>query len=438
MAFQAIKPYAVAVGVGDLDTDFETGLVYDDPVAFGDGSVVDDSDSSWLELGSYRDSSNAQHVETVVADFEAPAGATPTAMLVQIRARNSADVLGDDPGASRLFYVRLSDTATNDTYAYQALGNVAAANWWAGPLTEAGVSEPTWFSGWWQNHPDMSNPSDAGDWYDLTSDPAAAAALVAGTLRLTFAWRWIGDDTFSRRAWIDVFEVRLLLAGPGCSTDLPMQLTEWTADDVVGENPVGDSSDETYVAMSEETMSPSQYALGSLPLLEEPVADRAVAVTMNVRVASTTSHSSGTVPMEVVLYETTDWGTAGNYIVSFRNALQYWTVPQTGGGIQTFAVTPTDADYDYEGSSLDEVISTLAAGAWVSVKSERAGGDVHATTLTLYDAWLTVHYTCFGRLRRRPLRQHPRSDGLGISSARRVDADRSMQSTLRRGGGVYF
>ena len=43
-----------------------------------------------------------------------------------------------------------------------------------------------------------------------------------------------------------------------------------------------------------------------------------------------------------------------------------------------------------------------------------------------------------GRLRRRPLRQFPRDDGLGMSSARRVDANRSMQASLRRGGGVYF
>ena len=42
------------------------------------------------------------------------------------------------------------------------------------------------------------------------------------------------------------------------------------------------------------------------------------------------------------------------------------------------------------------------------------------------------------RLRHRPLRQHPRSDGLGTSAARRLDGDRAMQSTLRRGGGVYF
>lgn len=43
-----------------------------------------------------------------------------------------------------------------------------------------------------------------------------------------------------------------------------------------------------------------------------------------------------------------------------------------------------------------------------------------------------------GRLRRRPLRQFPRSDGLGMSSALRQDGNRSMQASLRRGGGTYY
>lgn len=39
---------------------------------------------------------------------------------------------------------------------------------------------------------------------------------------------------------------------------------------------------------------------------------------------------------------------------------------------------------------------------------------------------------------RRPLRLFPRSDGLALSSARRVDANRSQQASLRRAGGTYI
>lgn len=206
MATLVLIPFAFALGGGNL-SDLESGMVYDTPPAIGDGGLDDDSDVTGAELGAYG--VDPGHIEAVTADFRTPPGIVPTAALVQIRARNNAEVVASPPTETRLLYARLSDTVTDASYNVQALGNVPPEAWWAGPLTVAEVTTPTWYTGWYQNHPDLEDPTDAGNWFELSGFPDAAAALMDDGLRVTLGWRWLGG---ARLAWVDLFEVRLLIA----------------------------------------------------------------------------------------------------------------------------------------------------------------------------------------------------------------------------------
>lgn len=191
----------LAIGAGDV--------VNDTPPA--GGSVADGDDGTWVQLGGYIDSSGNKHVESWAADFTSTG--QPFALVLQVRLKTDADVFGAPPSPSlNDCPVRLGDTTGTDFGLIPNLrwtnvksGTVASATTYTwGVLGDIETADPV----------DETTPSDAAGWivFDPTSD--IGTALTGDGLRFTFGCFWDGDDTNPdvRRAWIDLMEMRLIVA----------------------------------------------------------------------------------------------------------------------------------------------------------------------------------------------------------------------------------
>lgn len=193
-------------------TDVGTGDVIEDaPVLVGGGSVADGSDATYAQLGGYVDSDGFRHAESIAADFFYD-GVTPVALVLQVRLRTDDDVLlspvtpalNDNPAI-----LSTVDNVIIDTLDLR----------WA-EVKEGLVGSPTWYTwavqGDIENVPpvDLDDPTDAGGWFPIEPGDDAYTALTGDGLRFTFGAFWNGDDTNPdiRRAWIDLYEMRLIVA----------------------------------------------------------------------------------------------------------------------------------------------------------------------------------------------------------------------------------
>jgi hypothetical protein len=204
---------AAPLGIG---TSWE---ILDPPTYFGSGSLTDDSDDSGATLGAEFDISSNHHGEPVALWFKTPDGFDPTAFLIQMRARNNEDVRDTPPpDSSRQVhtYVSSADGSTvfDVEFTSPGGGNPSPIS----PLLLAEVAVANDYTWWGSNGAasiDLDNPTQAGGWYqlDFTGDPGDKAALTGDGLRLDLGVYVSGAAGDPHLNWIDLFEVRLLVAG---------------------------------------------------------------------------------------------------------------------------------------------------------------------------------------------------------------------------------
>lgn len=195
--------------------------ILDPPTYFGGGTLSDDSDSSGATLGAEFDIDSNHHGEPVALWFKTPSGFDPTALLIQIRARNNAEVLDTPPpDSTRQIHTYLSSADGSVVFDTELVspggGNPSPVS----PLLLEEVDTTTDYTWWGPNGAasiDLDNPTQDGGWYQLdwsfSQDPGDKAALIGDGLRLDLGMYVAGAAGDPHLNWIDLFEVRLLVAG---------------------------------------------------------------------------------------------------------------------------------------------------------------------------------------------------------------------------------
>lgn len=398
--------YPVAQQVGIIDS----GEIDDDPVLVGGGSLSDDSDASYVQLGAYIDSDGNRHTESIAADFVSDSADPIKAVVIQARLKSDADVLADPPSPA------LNDCpvtlGTTDGTVFTNL-NLR----WAS-VKEGSVDTPEWFT--WAvlgdiedaDPVDLTNPSDTGGWYVINS--GLDAALRGDGLRVTFGAFWNGDsfDPDVRRAWIDLYELRVIVSPISPCYEI-LTATGWALGNGHNSTLTGDAdtvwadgSDATYVTFS--GLGSDSY--GTLaPYSRMSGLD----VTIQMRASSPGGDS-----LFVDLWNEWNGSTATNFLISVP-----FTIP-AGGGIVDYQHTVDPDDLSDWGTTLGAIITGLRSDTLVAYVNA-------ADDLTVYELSVRVGHKCV--VNPPPLRRFPRADGLGIGPRRHYPPPESR----RRVGGYY-
>lgn len=209
-----LEPYAWSVGDADVAEPYLVGTSVHTPPITGD--VADDSDATYYELGAWFSGGGTRNTEIISCDFLLPPGPPPTAVLIYLRARTPDATLAAQPADLRQIWSVMAPVGdpTNHLIAV-ANGNSANPPHMA-PLYETDVAEPTWFRWFYQGgpDPDLDDPTEAGNWGETDANPGLAEALTGPGLRVSLFWQ-SENDTLGRIAWMNAYEVRLLVARPG-------------------------------------------------------------------------------------------------------------------------------------------------------------------------------------------------------------------------------
>ena len=238
------------------------------------------------------------------------------------------------------------------------------------------------------------------------------------------------DSSFPPRIYVTWFELifRYDLPDDACSTDLPLHLDSTTGAAItVGADPLADDDAGTYVELHWPEGGERDRAWCHLPPLSQRAADGAYDVTFNI-VTSTPENAEALAT--AVLSRSGD-----DYVTGFHPGGAYLTL--TPGAEQLTSFTPDAQHYAYDYETPESVIEALAGGATMLL---RVGSAWSSPTIIVHKAWITVRHVCFTAVTiAPPLRQWPRSDGLGMSSVRRVWPNTpSVQRSLRQGPGAYL
>jgi hypothetical protein len=234
----------VAQGSGstvfDASTDGPWDVVESATSLAGGAALYDDDDATGLTIGAKVAIDSTKYGEPVLVIFDnTPPGFNPTALLVQARMKNNAEALSADPAGLRQMFMRL--TSGNDRTVVFDREMVSSGG--SGPIEDIlipATADPTWFTWWGINGtPDLDNPTEAGGWYQLdwsfSNDPGDKDALmgVDGNrlcLDMGIYWVNLADDVHVN--WVDLLEVRLLVAGTYASVAPPCHL--YPRDDDLG------------------------------------------------------------------------------------------------------------------------------------------------------------------------------------------------------------
>jgi hypothetical protein len=236
MAFSIITLYPFGQGAGELhDAD-----VNDDPVLVDGGSVSDDSDSSYVEQGTWQSTTGLQHAEALATYFKTPDGFDPQFMLIQARMRNNAYLYANPPDGTRSFYTELKSMDASTLYDYEINSGSDILDSIININPDPGVPDFTWFTWWAQdNTVDLDNPATENGWYrldwDYDRDPGDKAALIGDGLRLDMGMSYAATATSDTRyPWVDYAEVRLLVAGASAGK---FPLRRYPREDGLGNGP---------------------------------------------------------------------------------------------------------------------------------------------------------------------------------------------------------
>lgn len=181
---------------------FGGAVVVDSPSTTGGGSVLDDSDASYLTMSAWQDP--ADRMDSVDALFTLPSGYTPLAFVVQIRARTPPANLNNPATDSRDFYIAFGDAAD------APLGESLTDGLETAALLDTTQADAAWMNlSYGGPMVDLDNPTEAGNWIEPDATwPGVADALTGTGLRVAFfPASAIGTST----EWVDLFEMRLLV-----------------------------------------------------------------------------------------------------------------------------------------------------------------------------------------------------------------------------------
>lgn len=215
---------------------------------------------------------------------------------------------------------------------------------------------------------------------------------------------------------------------------------------IVGSPPQwDDSSDDTYATTYLSVSSSGSVqarAYATLGTMTTPAAE-VTAITLHIRCKTANSTAATGRRCGFTLWNPTVGDFAifgydpalGAYEAPADDAIHDLTIPMSATDLATF------------GTSLSVVAGRLAAGG-VEFRAFRASPFGEGTIpskrydITVYEMGLEVNPSDdeppVERWIRRPLRMHPRDDALGMSSAPRLDANRSIQASLRRAGNTHI
>jgi len=207
MAFDIVTLSPFNVQLGGNEAGANPYLPLPAPVAIGDGSLADNSDSTGYELGSrYNGDEGGDRADLLLVDFAIDTGAhpEPTWMYPSVRVKN-ADGYLDASAAYGLIghygWYRADDPT--GTYLY--------LTGWPTPLSDGEATTPTWFDQVYNNAPILpGDPGDDTNWLNLPRDwPQILDPLTTTGLR--FGIFCLSTAT-TRVPLVDVFEVRLVVA----------------------------------------------------------------------------------------------------------------------------------------------------------------------------------------------------------------------------------
>lgn len=216
---------------------------------------------------------------------------------------------------------------------------------------------------------------------------------------------------------------------------------------VSGSEPVlADGLDSTYVNLRATSTAQGNFYAPLPPLASAGIDPAGVtAVTIHARVSATVVASGGTLPVKLVTFLTTSASS-----ITFP-ADQFLTSPPGASGVLTADISVAYVDgviqdvssTGYTWSNFAETVYALSqadSSLWFGIGN---GPEADTALLTVYEAWVEVEWLSAlvaapATRVYAPLRQYPRSDGLGIPSAPRTyPRPGSYQLGNRRAGGYF-
>lgn len=219
---------------------------------------------------------------------------------------------------------------------------------------------------------------------------------------------------------------------------------------IVGGSPQWDDGSDSSYATAYLSMSPSAAvqgrAVATLSTMTTAPAD-VTAITLHVRFKTANTGAAYQRRVGFALWNGTVGEFAGFGYADPSDPSGFYQAP-ADEAIHDLAIPLAADDLTAYGTSLSAVAARLASGG-VQFRAFRyspigAPSTVARYEMTVYEMWLEINPSDEEPVVNkwpvwRPLRMHPRSDALGMSSVRRYGTNpRSVQASLRRGGGTYI